>query len=1208
MKIETFRIWVILFIAIFAVSGYTYFTLQENQEQLLKQSYRSLELTKLNVLNSWDTFQVQLTQPDYLQTVDESDSTISKYEIPQILLNQMPPSNFFDIILITDSDGNVLHTSTDVTITSVPESARVDPNRLGATQSRLVISNKEYQAFQTPFTLQENSALNFHDRYKIDFEQEMDFHLFAAISQGRINRAGKRFSFTVLYLLFTLVILLLISFPILRVIGMGRGDTLLRSHVYQIGLSIILLAIFIGYTLSFITSRSEIISEQNQTVHDIAKQVSIHQKNEIARLIEYLENYFDESRPNLADQPEYNEVFEIDHTGSIQRMKFQDIDEELDNSLRNKLPQLDNRYYFTQAATSSFLLGSHISYLQGGRLEGVISRKIPNEGTRDVVRAITFELDRFDKIDADSVNPQGLKYLLLNPHGDIYYQSPSITTSIPNIKHAISTDEWHEIRTLINNNDTLEDSLEIPVSFEGHAYTAHLTRPNWGDISLNPPIWMLTFKDQNLRYLRSYAIFIYSSTGVAILVITFSLVSLFFFISRRESHYLNTKQFSYSWFRPSHIKRRNYILLIVLLGIHICYFIYIMINDYHNFWLIVFLYCETIAYIALLRFILLSSFLTNWNKKQYWITPLLITFTILGFKILAVMAGEIGDTNGGKAVLIGCLFLIQISGIALIVILNIRRFDDHSRRWFDLPDTSRGIIQNKTETIYALTFVIWVILVGLLPGYAIHHSAFHYENTLWNDAAKVQSSNDNESYNEYAPSERTSDTIQHKVINLMEYQRRKWVNNFSGISYPVVDSYYYANKSGIQEAFSHQEDEDHHEAGLSKYLFFFTFLILSGLFLFFLIRKLSRQIFLTEYWNFTHDTDHYGSLHKFTYLVTLDRWKGLEFLKEKFLSDKTFSLVDLAGTELPDQDTLRNDRNQGYLLLNIEHSMKSTKRLNDLSSFITEAVKTDKFVLLSGSMSVRELSEIQPLTADPQFSDAMAKWLDSISYYSTILLPIDHSLPQIDEEISSENDFRYRLAQEIRFGPHHTELSSLLNNKIDYTNSKIVTEATFERFVLTVQRYSKAYYQNIWNKLSFREKQMVFNYANEGFVNYRNFDVLTELLQKGVFRLDPYREMITLFNQSFTNFATQAPSDQTLKNFKADKKKNGNISHIRNAVLTFIFLSILGLSIIAPELLDRYIGAISGGLAVISTLASVINQYTLKIPFLSKHNGDISPV
>lgn len=1176
MKFEAYRIWILFFVAIFAVSGYLYFKIQENQNQLQNHSYRSLELTKNNLLNSWDNYRVRVIDNPGI-TVYPSNTS----DLLEDLLNQMPPSNFFNFVILTDTSGTVLHATGDIPVYEIPDSTKNQSGKLGATQSKLSVSSTEYLTFQMPVTLsQPDSLFIFTD---------LRLHLYGVISQDNFSKAGRQISFTLLYLLFTLVILLVISFPILRVVGMGRGDTLLRSHVYQIGLSIVLLAIFIGYSISYIMSRSEIVQDQYESIENLTNLVSHLHQHELYNFTELLQSYFVDGDTALTDRIHYNELIEINENGLIQRIRLRSDESELPDSVLGSLPSLNKRYYFRGAETDKYLISSHHSYLENGKQEGVISKKfhIDNSDSQKdstVVRAVTFGFDRYNLLDSVRVNPIGIKYLVINTAGDIYYQAPSIKTNISNINNAIEIDQWNQIYALITNNTDLEGSLEIPVSFEGQPYEAHLSPLNITSFTPKNQLWVVTFRDLNLRYLRSYAIFLYSTAGVAILVLSFALMSLFFVISGRASHYLNIKQFSYSWFRPSRTKEKNYLLLTIFIGIHIVFFLNILLNDFHNFWFIVFLYCETVACIALYRFILLSSFLTNWKRVRYWIIPVLITMSIIGFTIFASLTGSL---TGNKTGILVLLLILQSLGFICIALLQ-------KRGWFNSTYAGESHKLFGTETIYALTFTIWIVLIGLMPGYTIHHSAFHFEDALWKKAvAANQNHKEHTSEEHYEPG-----AVQETLLNEMEYQRRNWLSNVIGITYPVINRYIYTEKTNIAEAFHQHEEGGEHGKELVQMLLLVFLFLLSAIFLFVLIRVLARQVFLTEYWDFNYKVGRVKNVYTQTYIVTLDKWKGVQFLQEKFLSDKSYALYDLAGTSLPSSGDVTKENKDGYVLLNIDYAIQSANELSSFTTFISQCRNENKFVLMTGSKSVKELYETEQPEPDAEFVKTRTKWLDSISYFSSILLPLDYDKPTFTDEIQTvDNDLLIRLKQDLRFGPHTDELNRLLMDKILQNESNKLTVTTYETFLLAVQRYSKAYYQNIWEKLSFREKQMVYNYSNEGFVNYRNFDVLTELLQKGVFRMDHYQEMICLFNQSFTNYATQAPTRDLLNKFKDDKKENGNVTQLRNAVLTFIFLIILGLSIIAPEMLNRYVGALSGGLAILSTLASILNKYTLKIPF-----------
>ena len=1189
MKFEAYRLWVFLFIAIFAVSGYLYFKIQENQDRLYDQSFRSLELTEENLLESWENYRVRVVPRD------DSTNHINPIQVDTLmneLLSQMPPSSFFDFVIITDTTGIVLYSSDGEIIEQMPDTTLNQSTELGITQSQVMISQQEYLTFRTPVILSQEDVPFAY----LDYSLSGRFYLYGAINQERFVSAGRRISFTQLYLLFTLIIILIISFPIIRVVAMGRGDTLLRSHVYQIGLSIVLLSIFIGYTFSYVMSRSDIIQDQRSSVKSVTAAVDSLHQSELSKYSKLLDTYFENNQPDTLELTDisYNELLEIDMTGTIQRLRERfPNDSELGGLDTLSLPSLANREYFIEADTTTFLVSSHFSYSEDGEPEGVISQKYVKADSSDsgakteVVRAITFSFDSFIDLEDQEVNPIGLKYLVINSSGDVFFQSPTVSTNIPDIQSAIERRQWHELSELIANNPGLTSTLRLPISFEGQPYMGHLSKLNLS-ISTTETYWILVFRDHNLRYLRSYSVFIYSTAGVAVLSLSFLLMSLIFVMSGRSSHFLNIKQFSYSWFRPSTKKANNYLLLIFLILVHILFFLYIMVRQYHNFWFIVFLYSEAVACIALYRFILLSSFLVNWRRRRYWIIPVLITLSVVFFLYLAT---ETGKLSGGESGAISALLILQIFGFGLILFYHLtgkltQQTESSLPKWL------------STETIYALTFTIWVLLIGILAGYSIHQSTYQLEDSIWRQAV-------NQSYQPVSPGESvelTEGREENRLLDEMELQRRLWLTNVTGINYPVVERYIYAGKDHIAQAFNKLGSEDTRKSSVSRFFTLLILCIIAGIFLFIIIRILARQIFLTEYWDYNYNVALQKDVNSSTYLITLDKNEGLRFLVDKFLSNKKYQTIDLSVDTLPDTSRINNSLEDGFVVLNLEYAHEVEDGFNSIAAFIAKCRYSNKFVLLSGSQSMKDLCELdspphklQSLKPPPKSS-----WLDTVSYYTTIILPLNYDFVDSSDtcEHTSDKDLYIRLNREVQSNPHTEKLEKLLDEEILENPSRELTVTNYETFILTVQRYSKAYYQNIWEKLSFREKQMVYNYSREGFVNYRNFDVLTELLQKGVFRMDHYREMISLFSISFTNFATQAPTQSLLDRFSEDRKVNGNISEIRNAILTFIFLSLLGLSIVAPDILNRFVGVLSGLLALLSSLASLMDKYTFKIPFV----------
>lgn len=1189
MKIEAYRIWIVLFVAIFAVSGYMYFTILDNQDQLIQQSYRSLELTKNNIEESWENYSVRETG-EISQQVNQGCGLLQP-SVWRSLLQQMPPSRFFDFIIIADTSGTVTYTEPQLPVPRMNPAVLADSDSLGATQLPVTISAEPYQVFQTQFSLPvtiESTTLR------------CPVYLFGGVSQDSFDRAGRKVSFSTLYLLFTLLSLLIITFPILRIAGMGRGDTVLQSHIYQIGLSIILLSIFTGYSISYLTSRAEIREDQNDTIEKLTENLSSLFNQQINNFAELLEDYFREDELNQDTIPDYNEIIEIGEDGRISRINLQPNGGELPSEALTTLPSLENRYYFKQANLDHFLLGSHFSYLENGDQEGVISRKYrlaPDQQDVDsleVVRAVTFSLKPFNRQDSLHINPTGLKYLVSNPSGDVFYQSSSIRTNIPNIRTAINPDQWNQIQLLMTNNPELEGSLEMPVSFEGQNYIAHLNRLDLTPFESLRPVWLITLRDQNLRYFRSFAIFLYSSTGIAILVLCFLFISFFFVLFAKRSHYLQIKQFSFAWFRPGNSKRKRYQLFLFILGIHFLYFFYILSGDYHNFWFIVFSFCEAISYIALQRYILLSDVLSQRLHKQNRLIPFALgSLTIL----FLIIAQQFGSLSGGKVTEVLILFLIQSALFAITMVFN------KSGRL--TPDIKHeNIHQNRVEITYALAFTLWVMVIGFLPGYTIHHSAFHYENNLWQQAsASPHAHADQYSQSETAHNQKNG-AFGQEVVNQMEYQRRQWLNNLSGIQYPVIDRYIYTDRKNVEASFAGNHFQDHRKSA-ADIAWLLMFILIAGGVIYLLILILTRRVFLTRYWDFRHKHGTQTAIGSKTILICLDKWVGVRFVKERLPEQLNCRVLDLAATSLPAPEDVEKTSEHGFIVLNPANCIHTASDLQKFTAFLFQCHQLQKVVVLVTSQSLKQLTEHPDRDSDPVIDALIKNWVDAMAEYGTLILPVSNEAQthRDDTDIHSTS-WWYDLIEDIQYSPNEPALRQFIKPEFEQIIDQNLSLQAYDSVLLVIQRFNKAYYMNTWEKLTFREKKMVHNFAKEGFINFRNVDVLTELLQKGIFRMDPYRERISLFNQSFTNFAASAPSDRLIEEFKNDRRKNGNSVQLRNAVLTFILLAILGFSIIAPELLDRYIGAISGGLAVISTLASLINKYTLKLPFIGKSGGE----
>ena len=1220
-------------------------------------------------MSSWNNYKEQCKSDTTLPRSISNEEDLK--QVLNILLGQMPPGEFFDLTIIADSFGKVLITEPGIPVEQMPvnDGTTADEIKLGILQSNMNISTEDYLVFQAPLSLEwetdhcisdENGDENVH-------ETEIDgvppggrqIILYAALSQDTLNQVRWRIPFIAIYFLLSLVILIVVSYPVIRILGMGRGDSMTGSQVYQTGLSLILVSLFIGFSISYFASRSEIKKNQKKSVNTLIENVEWFHKIQIdtyAKLLETFINYGADSV--YSEEAKYKELVNISYKGEILDFwHYGKFEPKLD-TVQQTLPNLAKRHYFKQADTETFYHGSHFSYLDGD-FEGVISKKVFQNNSPDsldvYVQAITFSFDEYNQADSSRItrtlfesrnclnihirkesfqlNKLGLKYLIINERGEVYYQPPSVNISISNLKNAIHPRQWNEIRALMQNNNSTETPLQINIFFEGQRFHAYLHKLSTKPLNLKESSWILVFDDPNLLAFRSYSVFMYSAVGYLFLLIIFLTVGLISYAFRPKVYYLTFRRFSQYLFRPSFMKRKEYVVLSLIVFTLIVYFIIIFLMDIHHFWLLLLLFGLTAPFIILSRHLLLSDFLQKQRTLASWKFPLSVLAIIL---LILYFLFRLPDINSRYIWLTIILIGIQAGLIYFIV----RAFNNYPfqiqkklTKYPRLHSTTgflKAFIRNPNQ-MFSFTFAFWMLLIGMIAGYAIHHSAFHYEDKLWELAVEhrtvePQHHNDNYNHEEHISKSTSHDhnmrfhpEKSHPFLDYLEYWRRQWLFNYTGIEYPVINRYIYAGRSQILDAFVHDHaaKNDHSKhAHHSKNVATVSLIVLAFLagfvLLYFLVKNLSKRIFLTEYREFIPDPEPAPKIKDYTYILTPDPENALTVLQSGFLKNKKYNELNLSGRS--EREKLRWSEGSGnvpfgpllkdadgIVLLNADRALRSPDDIENLTDLITTFKRKEKFVLMTGSISIKDLRESVSSGRNPEWEHALLNWMDVTGSFFTSLIPVGYGLksPETGKEPSG-NKYVNKLKREILFGPH-TEANSLLIKRAE--NEAEVDrfhKKEYEKYILNIQRHNKSYYQNLWDQLTFREKQLVYNYSNEGFINYSNVDVFTELLQKGIFRYDRQHEEIRLFNMSFSNFATQAVTVQLSNEFKKDKKANGNVSHLRNALLTIIFLTILAISLFAPDLPERYIGAISGGLALISSLASVANKLSLNIPFLEK--------
>jgi hypothetical protein len=125
-------------------------------------------------------------------------------------------------------------------------------------------------------------------------------------------------------------------------------------------------------------------------------------------------------------------------------------------------------------------------------------------------------------------------------------------------------------------------------------------------------------------------------------------------------------------------------------------------------------------------------------------------------------------------------------------------------------------------------------------------------------------------------------------------------------------------------------------------------------------------------------------------------------------------------------------------------------------------------------------------------------------------------------------------------------------------------------------------YYNLWNKLSARYKFILFDFAQDGFANYKAGKDLQALIEKGLLFFDGQR--LSVMTLSFQEYILQMKDDPELNVFLSNAKKEYTWNKFQTPLLILIMAA--GIFIFATQ--EEVYKKITGLLASISTLLPLL--------------------
>ncbi len=227
----------------------------------------------------------------------------------------------------------------------------------------------------------------------------------------------------------------------------------------------------------------------------------------------------------------------------------------------------------------------------------------------------------------------------------------------------------------------------------------------------------------------------------------------------------------------------------------------------------------------------------------------------------------------------------------------------------------------------------------------------------------------------------------------------------------------------------------------------------------------------------------------------------------------------------------------------IEDEEANAKKLALIEQVIS---KTEMLITIVSTVDTSKLFETYKDKEDPSIS---ARWSRILSGFKNIYWPIEKSLslPMPNPDASEEvRQAQIMISKECGHSTYLQSLVAQLNKEVETWTSPINQDDV----ILHIQNLSNNYYHSIWATCSDREKLLIYDLAEDGFVNEKNAQTIDGLLSKGILIIEDSK--LRLINRSFRNFVlTVIERDIALKT-ELESATSGSWSAFRTPLMVVI--------------------------------------------------------
>ncbi len=298
---------------------------------------------------------------------------------------------------------------------------------------------------------------------------------------------------------------------------------------------------------------------------------------------------------------------------------------------------------------------------------------------------------------------------------------------------------------------------------------------------------------------------------------------------------------------------------------------------------------------------------------------------------------------------------------------------------------------------------------------------------------------------------------------------------------------------------------------------------------------------------------------KFQFVESILTFSGRKFfiLNTIDLPDNIGKLTEIDGTKLIKLFKLDNYKYTTSPIVIIRHFEYNFKNevTNRLKLNLLEQLIADnkKIIILSDVHPVSFLqsnAEFDLLaSADEKknMREDIERWSSLLGnfinyYYHKTSQPVK-DMPADDMQERNRN----LIKRECRMGIYMENIKVKL-----LADSELIQLGSSSKILNEIKIIAQLYYHNIWTSLTKQEQYLVYDLAQDGLMNTKNYSLIKQLHMKGLLINDQPSNKMTLFNKSFTNFIKTEIDPKEVLVIEKGIKEEGRWNNFRTPFLIVI--------------------------------------------------------